>query len=61
VSWSEQTDVPFVRGLPFDNLGEGGNAAAPDIVIRPISWGLGDGGEESIRLSGFIVGFAPGA
>jgi len=25
------------------------------------SRGLGDGGEESIRLSGFIVGFAPGA
>jgi hypothetical protein len=47
--------------LPFDNLGEGGNAAEPDIVIRPIPWGLGDGGEESIRLSGFIVGFAPGA
>jgi len=23
--------------------------------------GLGDGGEESIRLLGFIVGFAPGA
>jgi hypothetical protein len=55
---SEQTDVPFALGLPLDNLG--GNAAEPDIVIRPIPWGLGDGGEESIRLSGFIVGFAPG-
>jgi hypothetical protein len=53
--------VPFALGLPFDNLGEGGNAAEPDIVIRPIPWGLGDGGEESIRLSGFMVGFAPGA
>jgi hypothetical protein len=48
---SEPTDVPFALGLPFDNLGEGGNAAEPDIVIR----------QESIRLSGFFVGFAPGA
>jgi hypothetical protein len=58
---SEQTDVPFALGLPFDNLGGGGYAAEPDIVIRPILWGLGDGSEESIRLSSFIVGFAPGA
>jgi hypothetical protein len=28
---SEQTDVPFALGLPFDNFGEGGNAAEPDI------------------------------
>jgi hypothetical protein len=36
---------------------EGGNAAEPDIVIRPIPWGLGDGED---LLSGFIVRFAPG-
>jgi hypothetical protein len=48
---SEPTDVPFALSLPFDNLGEGGNAAEPDIVIR----------QETIRLSGFTVGFAPGA
>jgi hypothetical protein len=53
--------VPFALGLPVDNLGDGGNAAEPDIVIRPIPRGLGDGGEESIRLSGFIVGFVPEA
>jgi hypothetical protein len=34
------TDVPFALGLPFDNLGEGGNAAEPDIVIRPIPGAL---------------------
>jgi hypothetical protein len=49
--------VPFALGPPFENLG--GNAAEPDIVIRPIPWGLRDGGEESIRRAGFIVGFAP--
>jgi hypothetical protein len=48
---SKPTDVPFALGLPFDNLGEGGNAAEPDIVTR----------QESIRLSDFTVGFAPGA
>ena len=54
-------DCRAPRAITFDKFGEGGNAAEPDIVIRPIPWGLGDGGEESIRLSDFIVGFAPGA
>jgi hypothetical protein len=36
VRGGEQTDVPFALGLPFDNLGEGGNAAEPEIAIRPI-------------------------
>jgi hypothetical protein len=31
----ERTNVPFRPGLPFDNLGEGGDAAESDIVIRP--------------------------
>lgn len=37
---SEQTHVPFALSLPFDNFGEGGNAAEPDIVIRPIPGAL---------------------
>jgi hypothetical protein len=48
---SEQTDVLFALGLPFDNLGDGGNAAEPDMVIRPIPLGLGDGGEEFSSLA----------
>ena len=32
---SEQTDVPFALGLPFDNLGEGGNAAEPESSFDP--------------------------
>jgi hypothetical protein len=31
---SEQADVPFALGLTRGNLGEGGNAAEPDVVDR---------------------------
>jgi hypothetical protein len=41
---SEQADVAFDPALPLGNLGEGGNAAEPDIVDP--STGLGDGGEQ---------------
>ncbi len=37
---SEQADVPFALGLTLGDLGEGGNAAEPDIVIRPIPGAL---------------------
>src|ERR1700730_11073901 len=33
-------DCRAPRALPFDNFGEGGNAAEPDIVIRPIPGAL---------------------
>ncbi len=41
---SEKADVAFDPALPLGNLGEGGNAAEPDIVDP--STGLGDGGEQ---------------
>ena len=39
---SDQTDVPFALSLPFDNFGEGGNAAEPD--------GLGKRGHVSLFM-----------
>jgi hypothetical protein len=51
-------DCRAPRALTFDKFGEGGNA---EYRHSTHPRGLGDGGEESIRLSGFIVGFAPGA
>src|SRR5580700_10956250 len=46
---SEQADVPFALGLTPGNLGEGGNAAEPDVVDP--SPGLGDCGEQSVPQS----------
>src|SRR6202030_3335282 len=43
---SQQADVPFALGLTLGNLGEGANAAEPDVVDP--SPGLGDGGEQSV-------------
>ena len=56
---SEQADVPFALGLTLGNLGEGGNAAEPDVVDP--SPGLGDCGEQSVAAFGLIAGFAQGA
>ena len=56
---SEQADVPFAHGLPFGNLGEGGNAAEPDVVDPSLA--LPMAASKASRLSGFIVGFVLGS
>src|SRR5438128_450848 len=43
--------MPFAQCFPRGNLGEGDNAAEPDVVDP--SPGLGDGGKESIPAFGF--------
>jgi hypothetical protein len=48
---------PILADLSNTFMGEEIEQAAHSTHSR----GLGDGGEESIRLLGFIVGFAPGA
>jgi hypothetical protein len=53
---SEQANVPFALGLTLGYLGEGANAAKPDVVDP--SPGLGIAAR---RVSAFIVGFTQGA
>ena len=45
-------------GLPLGNLGEGGNAAEPDVVDP--SPGLGNGGEQSVAAFGLHRWFCAG-
>jgi hypothetical protein len=46
--------VPFALGLTLTNLGEGANAAEPDVVDP--SPGFGDGGEQRLFAIGSSVG-----
>ena len=50
--------MPFALGLTRGNLGEGGNAAEPDVVDP--SPGLGDGGEQSVPAFGPHCRFCAG-
>src|ERR1700731_3537977 len=54
----EQTDMPFALRLTLGNLGEGANAAEPDVVDP--SPGLGDCDEQSIAAFGPYCRFCAG-